>query len=155
MWLKDKLTTGVIDALIWTDTRDMTAGGHTKGSIKRTALHALMDGNRRIEHEREILRLQKLTPSGSFQAHSSGSAGTPGRPEPPQRRRQAPRRPAKTLLLALLASMAASVQSNIVLGPNDNPFALLGMRRTSVEAALTMENKDFERAYRMASPAPG
>ena len=37
------------------------------------------------------------------------------------------------------------------MAPFDNLFALLGMRRTSVEAALTMDNKDFERAYRMAS----
>ena len=35
MWLKDKLSRGVIRKLIWTDTRDMTADGHTKGSIKR------------------------------------------------------------------------------------------------------------------------
>ena len=151
MWLKDKVMTGVIDALIWTDTRDMTADGHTKGSIKVTALHALMDGNRRIEHEREILRLHKLTPCCPSQARSSGAAGTPSRTGHPQRRRQAPRRPAKTLLLALLASMATSAKSNIVLGPCDNPFALLGMRRTSIEAALTMDNKDFVRAYRMAS----
>jgi hypothetical protein len=71
MWLKDKSATGVIDALIWTDTRDMTADGHTKGSIKRTALHALMDGDRRVEDSR------------SSQARSSGAAGTPGRTEPP------------------------------------------------------------------------
>ena len=47
--------------------------------------------------------------------------------------------------------MAAAAQSNIVLSPFDNPFALLGTRRTSVEAALNMENKDFEKAYHMAS----
>ena len=43
MWLKDKITSGVVRRLIWTDTRDMTADGHTKGSIKRTALHQLMN----------------------------------------------------------------------------------------------------------------
>ena len=37
------------------------------------------------------------------------------------------------------------------LGPFDNPFALHGMRRTSIEAAIQMKNKDFEKAYRMAS----
>ena len=37
MWLKNMLENGVIQALIWTDTRDMTADGHTKGTIKRTA----------------------------------------------------------------------------------------------------------------------
>ena len=64
---------------------------------------------------------------------------------------QATRRLARALLLALLVSMATSAPSNIVLSPFDNPFALLGMRRTSVEAALNMANKDFEKAYRMAS----
>ncbi len=43
--------------LIWTDTRDMTADGHTKGSIKRTALHALMSGETHIQYDRGILEL--------------------------------------------------------------------------------------------------
>jgi hypothetical protein len=47
--------------------------------------------------------------------------------------------------------MATFGQSSLELGPFDNPFALLGMRRTSIVAALTMETKDFERAYPMAS----
>ena len=52
-------------------------------------------------------------------------------------------------MLALLVSMATSAQSNIALGPFDNPFALLVLRKTSVEAAPNM--KDFEKAYRTAS----
>ena len=40
LWLKNKLENCVIKKLIWTDTRDMTADGHTKGSIRRTAIHA-------------------------------------------------------------------------------------------------------------------
>ena len=82
MWLKDKLTTGVIDALIWTDIRDMKADGHAKGSIKRTALHALMEGNRQIQYEREVLRLHNH--SRSYKARSVGAAGTPSCPAPPQ-----------------------------------------------------------------------
>jgi hypothetical protein len=109
-----------------------------------------MDGHRRIEYEREVLQLYKPTQSHSSQASSAGTAGTPGCPELPRRRRQAPRRPAKTLLLSLLAGMAAFGES-LELGPFDNPFALLGMRRTSIEAAMRMENKDYEKAYRMAS----
>ena len=62
MWLKDKLTEGVIRKLIWTDTRDMTVDGHTKGSIKRTALHMLMDGTVRAVYERETLELHKRSP---------------------------------------------------------------------------------------------
>ena len=43
----------------------MTADGHTKGSIKRTAIHALMNGSMNIQHKREELilynRRAKLT----------------------------------------------------------------------------------------------
>ena len=58
-WLKDKLTCGVLHQLIWCDTRDMNADGHTKGCIKRDLLHSLMDGWRLIRHEREILQIHK------------------------------------------------------------------------------------------------
>ena len=57
LWLKNKLENGVIKKLIWTDTRDMTADGHTKGSIRRTAIHALMNGSMSIQHKREELIL--------------------------------------------------------------------------------------------------
>ena len=159
MWLKDKLTTGVLDSLIWTDTRDMTADGHTKGSIKRTALHQLMDGKLVILHERETLQLHKPKPvdSNVAQASRAGASGTPAATAPsrPVARQPASRRPAKAILLALLASMAAGLPQVVLpdlgLGPRDNPFALLGLRRTSVTAAMKMENSDFERAYRKAT----
>lgn len=38
-----------------------------------------------------------------------------------------------------------------MLGPFDNSFSLLGMRKKSIEAALLLENKDYEKAYRVAS----
>ena len=44
LWLKDKLQAGVIKQLVWKDTRDMTADGHTKGSISRDALRNLCRG---------------------------------------------------------------------------------------------------------------
>jgi hypothetical protein len=127
----------------------MTADGHTKGTIKRTALHALMDGHRRIDYEREELKLYKSTRSHST-AQVCDSAGTPGRAQLPQRRQQVPRRPAKTVLLALLTSMAMFGES-LELSPFDNPFALLGMRRVSIETAMQMTNKDYEKAFRTAS----
>ena len=57
LWLKNKLENGVIKQLTWTDTRDMTADGHTKGSIKRTAIHNLMNGSLTVQHKRESLTL--------------------------------------------------------------------------------------------------
>ena len=57
LWLKNKLENGVIKQLIWTDTRAMTADGHTKGSIKRTAIHHLMNGSLTVQCKRESLTL--------------------------------------------------------------------------------------------------
>ena len=57
LWLKDKLKRGVIKWLIWIDTRDMSADGHTKGSIDRAAINALADGNLTMIHKPECLTL--------------------------------------------------------------------------------------------------
>ena len=59
LWLKDKLTAGVLRRLTWCDTRDMTSDGHTKGSISRDALRALAAGTRTITHPTESLELYK------------------------------------------------------------------------------------------------
>ena len=42
LWLRDKLIAGEINGLLWSDTRDMTADGLTKGSVSRDLLHGLM-----------------------------------------------------------------------------------------------------------------
>ena len=60
IWLNNKRENGVLNSIIWCDTRDMTADGHTKGSIRRTALNYLMNGLLNISHPREKLKL--LTP---------------------------------------------------------------------------------------------
>ncbi len=54
-WLKDKLENGVVWSFIWCDTRDLTADGHTKVKIQRTAVHRIMGGTMTIQHERETL----------------------------------------------------------------------------------------------------
>ena len=59
LWLKDKLENNVVNSLIWCDTRDMTADGHTKGKIPRTLIHEIMNGTLTINHPREILTLRK------------------------------------------------------------------------------------------------
>lgn len=47
-WLRQKLQSGELDALYWSDTRVMIADGLTKGSINRKELHQAMAGIWRI-----------------------------------------------------------------------------------------------------------
>ena len=156
--MKDKLTEGVIRKLIWTDTRDMTADGHTKGSIKRTALHMLMDGTVRAVYERETLELHKRqrrerNNDRSISARGGGQASSKGAPTP--RAARVPRRPAAITLLSLLLQAVSGqcwmADTANELAAHDNPFALLCIGRTSVEAAYDMTNDDYQRAYRRAS----
>ena len=44
LWLKQQLELAAIHALQWGDTCDMTADGHTKGSISRQAIDELISG---------------------------------------------------------------------------------------------------------------
>ena len=43
LWLKELLQKQLL-SVTWYDTRDMTADGHTKGSIPRTAINEVADG---------------------------------------------------------------------------------------------------------------
>ena len=43
-WVRELLAAGIVDHIQWCDTRDMTADGHTKGSIDRAGLIELMSG---------------------------------------------------------------------------------------------------------------
>ena len=49
-WLRQLLDRGLIWEIQWCDTRDMTADGHTKGSIDRTLLFEVMDGKQSFTH---------------------------------------------------------------------------------------------------------
>ena len=49
-WLRELLDHGLLNVLRWTDTRDMTADCHTKGSIDRKAILALMNGEFAYQH---------------------------------------------------------------------------------------------------------
>ena len=42
---------GIVHSVHWCDTRDMSADGHTKGSIDRELLIALMAGKQSYAHE--------------------------------------------------------------------------------------------------------
>eukprot|EP00974_Lingulodinium_polyedra_P096916 9393432-Lingulodinium_polyedra.AAC.1 len=49
-WIRELLDVGVLQAIRWCDTRDMTADGRTKGCIYRKLLLEVMTGNMRYEH---------------------------------------------------------------------------------------------------------
>ena len=51
VWLRELLQIGVIDTVQWCDTRDMTADGHTKGSIDRKGLIEVMRGFQVFKHD--------------------------------------------------------------------------------------------------------
>ena len=50
-WLRELLDRKVIQYLEWCDTRDMSADCHTKGSIERDVILALMLGELEYHHE--------------------------------------------------------------------------------------------------------
>ena len=53
-YLRELLDRHVLYALMWLDTRDMTADGMTKGAVERLALHLLMAGEIQIKHEPKL-----------------------------------------------------------------------------------------------------
>ena len=53
-WLRQILQLGIVDKICWCDTRDMTADGHTKGSIPRDQLLQLMDGHQKYNYEIKV-----------------------------------------------------------------------------------------------------
>ena len=50
-WIREALQLGIVKKIRWCDTRDMTADGHTKGSIDRELLLLTMRGQQRFSHE--------------------------------------------------------------------------------------------------------
>ena len=44
LWIRELVDKQILTTLTWLDTRDMTADGHTKGSISRGALISIMQG---------------------------------------------------------------------------------------------------------------
>ena len=51
LWLREMHIKGLIQDIVWTDTRDMYADGLTKGIIKRDALLEIMHGTLRLRHD--------------------------------------------------------------------------------------------------------
>jgi len=54
LWLREMHDKGLVDDIVWTDTRDMYADGLTKGVIKRDALFEAMAGWCQLRHNVEI-----------------------------------------------------------------------------------------------------
>ena len=50
LWLREKLDQRQLHLLRWTDTRDMNADGHIKGSVARDSILMLMDGKQKNMH---------------------------------------------------------------------------------------------------------
>ena len=55
-YLRECLDNRALDALFWSDTRDMIADGLTKGSCERELLHLAMQGMCRMLHKFEAWR---------------------------------------------------------------------------------------------------
>ena len=49
-WIREFLDLGILSNIQWCDTRDMTADGHTKGSIDRQLLLDVMVGIQFYKH---------------------------------------------------------------------------------------------------------
>jgi hypothetical protein len=50
-WIREMMMLDLIHAVQWCDTRDMTADGHTKGSVDRHLLLEVMNGRQAFVHE--------------------------------------------------------------------------------------------------------
>ena len=53
-FLRELLDHGVLAAIVWLDTRDMSPDGLTKGAVPRDALMKIMDGLYVMEHEAKV-----------------------------------------------------------------------------------------------------
>jgi hypothetical protein len=53
-WIRDLIGKQIIGSITWCGTPDMTADGHTKGSVSRDALLDLMSGKFEYRHAVQI-----------------------------------------------------------------------------------------------------
>ena len=66
-WVREIMQSGIVWELQWCDTRDMTADGHTKGSIDRKLLLDVMNGKQTFVHS-----VKKYTPHRTSVSHREG-----------------------------------------------------------------------------------
>ena len=58
-FIRELLDRQVLHMLAWFDTRDMSADGLTKGAVERTAIHSIMDGTMKVNHEPKVWTSRK------------------------------------------------------------------------------------------------
>ena len=61
LWIRELCDKQILTALTWLDTRDMTADGHTKGSISRGAQISVMQGSLEQSHPSQSRRAKGAT----------------------------------------------------------------------------------------------
>ena len=61
LWLREMRDKGLVNDIVWTDTRDMYADGLTKGVIKRDALYEIMSGTLQLRHTVAICTRRFIT----------------------------------------------------------------------------------------------
>ena len=67
-WIRQMMERDVVHCVQWCDTRDMTADGHTKGSIDRDLIYQVMDGIQAFKYD-----LKKHVPFRAGQTSTSES----------------------------------------------------------------------------------
>ena len=50
-WIRELMDIGIVRNVQWCDSRDMSAGGHTKGSIDRDGLLEVMSGTQSFKYD--------------------------------------------------------------------------------------------------------
>ncbi len=60
LWLREIHDLGLLQEVVWTDTRDMYADGLTKGAIKRDALYETLSGIVRLRHPVAVCTRRRL-----------------------------------------------------------------------------------------------
>ena len=64
-YVRELLETGVLEYLLWIDTRDMWSDGLTKGTVERVYLHELMRGLLHNRHAFKAWAPKVRRPAGS------------------------------------------------------------------------------------------
>merc|ERR1712086_30635 len=74
-WIRQMMERGIVHCVQWCDTRDMSADGHTKGSIDRELLYQAMNGNQIFKYD-----LKKHVPFRAGQTNKDDSEQPTVRP---------------------------------------------------------------------------
>ena len=75
-WVRNLLDCGILDAIVWVDTRSMASDGLTKGAIDRKALHEVMDGIWKVEQELKTWRSPSRSQSETWRSPTRATSST-------------------------------------------------------------------------------